>query len=343
MAKSFAELRAAQTNAVDSLKSKFDKAKNPGNQKREVLDDTYWSPNHVRGPEGTGYAKIRLLPAPPDGKGGIEPDVFVKYEDLNIKGPGGYYNERSRYHIDQKDPAVEYNKTIWQNESLTKEQKISKIAQKQEYYVVGALIVKDPNAPENEGKTFRWRIGRQIFNIINDTMFPNPETDPDKVPFNVFDPIEGATLTLRVTTKNITGKDGKTVAVPSYEKSTFDAPSPILGGDLDKFQEVWESQYSLQSEVTEDKCKSYDELKTQFDRALGLGKSGKQNFLDSDEPLNGKAQESTKNNKTLSQAIDDDIPDFDTGDSNDEPVKSTKQATSSSDDDEEDWFSKLKS
>lgn len=245
MAKTFAELRAAQTNVMDELKSKIDKAKGNNTSNRRTLDDTYWTPDHVRGPEGTGYAKLRLLPAPPDGKGGIEPDQFVKYSTFAIKGPGGWYNERSRQHIDNKDPAVAYNISVWQDESLTKDQKIKKIAQRTDKFICGVYVEKDPNKPENEGKVFRWEFGRQVLNVIEEAMFPNTEIDPDKKGIQVFDPENGATLILKIITKNITGKDGKTVAVPSYEKSEFATPAPMFGGDLDKFEDVWKKQLSL--------------------------------------------------------------------------------------------------
>ena len=56
----------------------------------------------------------------------------------------------------------------------------------------------------------------------------------------------------------------------NYDKSEFEAPSALLDDD-DRLEEIWNTEYSLKELVSDDKFKSYDDLKAKLDRVLGLG------------------------------------------------------------------------
>jgi len=56
----------------------------------------------------------------------------------------------------------------------------------------------------------------------------------------------------------------------NYDKSEFDTPVEFLGGDDKELEDVWNNQYQLNEFVSADNFKSYDELKTKFNRAIGL-------------------------------------------------------------------------
>jgi len=341
MAKSFAELRASQGNVMDKLKQKVDAAKRGTTRDPVLNDETFYTIKHVRGPDGTGVVKMRFLPAPPDGKGGMEDDPFIKYYEYVFKGPTGkWYNNKSRMTLGshESDPAYEYNGKIFADETLTKEQKKKKLLPRSEHYVANVLIEKDANAPENEGKVFRFRFGPMIFNIIDETMFPNQELYPDKEGINVFDPFEGASFYLRVTTKEIPdSRTGQLIKVPSYEKSSFGEKSSIVKNPED-FEEIWNRQYSLKELISPDKFKSYEELVKDFKAAMNAS------FLDTDEPLtaaepksnSAKSASKIEDNLSTEETLDDELP-WDTLDKKSETVEDTTFS-----DGDDDWFKNLK-
>ena len=64
----------------------------------------------------------------------------------------------------------------------------------------------------------------------------NPEFE-DETAVNLFDFWEGADLKLKI--RNVEG-------YRNYDKSEFAEPSPLLDGDDDKLEKVYESMFSLQ-------------------------------------------------------------------------------------------------
>lgn len=334
---SFASFRN-QNNDINSLREKFNKLN--GKTNNNQLDETYWTTDHVRGAEGKGEAVVRFLPAPPDGNGGQEPDNIVKYFQYSINKDGKWYINRGRNSINanEPDPANDYNKSIWARKDLTKDQKLKLLANRNIFYIANIYVVKDPNKPENEGKVFRWQFGPQIYNLINAQLFPEFETD---TPVNVFDPIEGADFNFRVITKSIPDRNtGQLRNVPSYENSKFSSPSARW--TIENFDDVWHRQYSLQSEVSEDKFSSYEDLKRQWDRVMG-------NPSDRDEDAEIPVQQSKKpieqksKPQTTAEAIDDELPWIDDDKSSDDlfTVEETKTDGAMSSDDIDDWFNNL--
>lgn len=338
---SYASFRK-QNNDLTNLRDKFNKL--DGKRDFSEFDDTYWTTTHVAGAEGSGEAVVRFLPAPPDGQGGQEPDNIVKYFSYSIRKNGKSYINRGRDTLgkDEADPAREYNNSIWARTDIDKEAKKKQLVNRADYYIGNILVIKDPNKPENEGKVFRWRFGRQIYNLINKQLFPEFETDK---PVNVFDPIEGANFHFRVVHKTIPDQvTGDPKKVPNYENSKFASPSQLCS--LDEFDKIWEQEYSLQSEIAEDKFRSYAELKQQFDRVMGLEAKS---FLDTDEPLTpikNASQEkslSSTEQKSTAEAIDDEVPWFNDDKEEEKPLEKFggNEETIESVDDTDDWFSKI--
>lgn len=339
---SYASFR--QNNDINTLKDKFSKL-NGKPSSDNTFDETYWTPKHVAGPEGTGEAILRFLPAPPDGNGGQEPDSIVKFFQFSINKNGKFYANRGRNTLgrDEADPANDYNMSIWARKDLTKDEKKKLLVNRSDYYIANIYVVKDPNKPENEGKVFRWQFGRQIYNLINEKLFPEFETDD---PVNVFDPEVGADFVLRIVPKTIPdSRTGELRQVPTYDKSKFKDPSKRWS--LEQFDAIWEQQHSLQSEIAEDKFKPYDELKKQFDRVMGI----KDETPVSEEPARREQPQRSKPDRVpAASSNDDDLP-WDTDDSpksfkeeiDDEiPFEtSTSTSTSNDDDDADSWFKDL--
>lgn len=338
-----------QNNDINNLREKFNKL-NGGGGNNNSLDDTYWTTKHIAGPDGKGEAIIRFLPAPPDGNGGQEPDNIVKYFKYAINRNGKWYINRGRNSLgaNEPDPANDYNRKIWSDKSLTKEQKKAKLVDRSENYVANIRVIKDPNMPEAEGKTFRFEFGRMIYNMINAQLFPEFETDK---PVNVFDPEEGADFVFRVTQKTIPDKNtGEMRKVPTYENSKFNAPSKRWDVESGEFDEIWNSEYSLQSEVAESKYKPYEELVKEFNRVMGYDQSA-----ESSEPTKTQKTEKSTTYNNKKAVVDDEIP-FDKFDSKEETksnddsppwdTEDQKEDSSSGDNSSaseeiDDWFASL--
>jgi len=80
----------------------------------------------------------------------------------------------------------------------------------------------------------------------------------DESPVNPFDFWEGANFKLKL--RMVDG-------YWNYDKSEFEAPSPLFDDD-DKLEETWKTQYPLSEFTSASNFKSYDELKKRLDMVL---------------------------------------------------------------------------
>lgn len=249
-------------------------------------DANFWRPEVDKA--GNGEAIIRFLPACKD-----EDVPFVRIWNHGFKGPtGSWYIENSLTTLGKDDPVSEYNTRLW-NSGEDDDKKQAREQKRKLTFISNVYIIKDKLNPQNEGKVFKFRYGKTIFDILNAVM--NPEFEGDE-PVNPFDFWEGANFRLRI--KNVEG-------YRNYLQSKFDAPSPLFEDD-DKMAEVWAQCHSLQELVAPDKFKSYEELKVRLNRVLGL-----------DKPVSGletKAPASKKTATAASQPVveddDDDLSTF---------------------------------
>ena len=243
---SFAKLKENRSKNIENLIGELEKTKQ---QNFSNGDDRIWKPE--RDKSGNGYAIIRFLP-PVDG----EDMPWVRLFSHGFQGPGGWYIENSLTTLNQKDPVSEYNTSLWNNGTDEGKEVARKQKRRLNYYS-NIYVVKDPANPSNEGEVFLYKYGKKIFDKVNDSL--NPEFQ-DETPVNPFDLWEGADFKLKIRTL-----DG----FVNYDRSEFDSPTPLLGGDDEKLEELWNKQYKLQELVAPDQFKSYDELKTKLDRILG--------------------------------------------------------------------------
>src|ERR1039457_4656138 len=115
------------------------------------------------------------------------------------------------------------------------------------YYITNVLVVRDPRQPENEGKVFLYKYGSKIMGKLMDAITP---PFPGAQPIDPFDEEEGANFRLRIVCKG---------GFPDYDRSTFDAPSPI--GSADMLESVLRQRRSLVAIIDPSQFKTYDELK----------------------------------------------------------------------------------
>jgi hypothetical protein len=247
MTSSFSALKQSRSSSFDKLNQQLQKLDNSTSNNN---NEDYWKLEVDKA--GNGYAIIRFLPAPQG-----EDLPFVRVFDHGFQGPGGWYIENSLTTIGQDDPVSEYNSQLW-NSGVDANKEIARKQKRRLSYHANIYVVKDPANPQNEGKVFKYKFGKKIFDKLNAAM--NPEFE-DETPLNPFDFWEGANFKLKAR-----NGDG---GYRTYEPSSFDAPSALLDDDAE-LEKVWQSQHSLQEIVDPKNFKSYSELKAKLYKVLAL-------------------------------------------------------------------------
>ncbi len=252
MAQSFAALKKSRSSSLSKLVTETAKINAPTEGSNE--DNRFWTPTVDKA--GNGYAVIRFLPEP---KGEDLP--WVRVFSHGFQGPSGkWYIENSLTTFNEKDPVSEYNSTLWNNGTEAGKEQARK-QKRRLSYIANIYVVKDPSNPENEGTVRLYKFGKKIFDKLNEKM--NPEFE-DETATNPFDFWEGADLKLKI--RNVEG-------YRNYDKSEFAEVSPLLDGDDDKLEKVYESMFSLQEFLDRKHFKTYNELQAKLDMVLGLSGS----------------------------------------------------------------------
>ena len=256
------------TNNLDKLLSAVKEDNKDPSEKKSYVDERLWKPELDT--SGNGYAVIRFLPA-------IEGEdlPWAKLFSHAFQGPTGqWYIENSRTTLGRgdigKDPASEYNSSLW-NSGVETDKEIARKQKRKLSYYSNIYVVSDSKNPHNEGKVFLFRYGKKIFDKLMAAMQPEFE---DESPINPFDFWKGANFKLKIR---------KVDGYWNYDKSEFEAPSAILDDDS-AIERIWKEQYSLADFTAPSNFKSYEELKTRLDAVLS-GKQVVSNQTVEDEPI----------------------------------------------------------
>lgn len=239
-------------NDLDRLATAIGKMKEPKGKGEYKEDTRFWRPKTDKA--GNGYAVIRFLPAAAlDGEAGMP---WISYFDHGFKGPNGkWYFENSLTTFNKDDPASQLNSLLWKTEDKDY-QDIARSQKRRLHYISNIYVVKDPGSPENEGKVFLFKYGKQIFDKVEEAMFP---PFPDKPKLNPFDFKEGMNFKLKI--RRLGG-------FANYALSEFENPAP-LAPDNDTLEKIWNQEYSVLDFLAQDKFKPYDTLKKNLDEVLG--------------------------------------------------------------------------
>ena len=278
-----------KSNSLDKLLNAVE-AENKPQEKKSYVDERLWKP--VLDKTGNGYAVIRFLPAV-DG----EDLPWAKVWNHAFQGPTGqWYIENSLTTLGNNDPVSEMNSAYW-NSGVESDKEIARRQKRKLQYFSNIYVVSDPKNPENEGKVFLFRFGKKIFDKCMEAMQPAFE---DENPVNPFDFWEGADFKLKIR---------KVDGYWNYDKSEFDAPSPIFKND-DEIEAVWKKQYPLVEFSAESNFKSYDELKKRLDTVLaGTTTVGNVTTLMEDEPIVSTPTVDTKEEPAPTPTVTEDDED----------------------------------
>lgn len=246
-----AELRKNRSALMDKV-NKALTATNDNSEKKE--DDRFWQP--TRGADGNGSAIIRFLP--PIGDDEL-PWVKVYSRAFKVEATGKWYinNDPSTIGRDD-DPVYHHCKALYAT-GLESDKKLASPMKRKTHYISNILVIKDPANPANEGKVKLFKYGKKIHEMIMNKAQPAFE-DEEKVYVDDID--AGANFRLRIRTV-----DG----YPNYDSSVFDSPSPLCGGDDDEIQKIIDQYFPLSEFIDPKNFKSAEQLKKEFDRAMGIG------------------------------------------------------------------------
>ena len=107
-----------------------------------------------------------------------------------------------------------------------------------------------------------------------------PEFADDQA-VNVFDFWQGANFKLKIR---------KVAGYINYDKSEFEEPSALLGGDDAKLEELWKKQHALKEFTNTENFKSYDELKAKMESVLKGGSENKAKTAEEMEEIEEEVQ-----------------------------------------------------
>jgi hypothetical protein len=292
--------------SLDKLRAAMESASGPAQgEKKSYNDDTMWKPELDK--TGNGFAVVRFLPTPEG-----EEMPWVSYFDHGFQGPGGWYIEKSLTTLNKQDPVSEYNSQLW-NTGIEANKEIARKQKRRLHYMSNVYVVSDPKNPDNEGKVFKYRYGKKIFEALKEAISPAFE---DEKAINPFD-LRGEGANFKIKIRKVDG-------YWNYDKSEFSDSAPLFE-DEDKLNEVVASMHSLSDVISPSEFKTYDELKEKFNRVLGL---------------TGATATST------AESVAEDMEEVPWSDVNKEPVAEAPVIQSASDDDSEDamdYFKKLAS
>jgi hypothetical protein len=246
----FSQLKKSSSTSLQNLNKKLEELSNKDYSKK---DENFWSLSVDEA--GNGFAVIRFLPAPA-GEGESE---FVKLWTHGFKGPGGWYIENSLTTLGQDDPVSEYNSKLWETELPANQEQARKQKRKLSF-ISNIYVVKDPKNPQNEGKVFKFKYGKKIFEKITESMADPVDGDEDVVAINPFDFWIGADFKL---------KQRKKDGWPNFDNSEFAAQSILGNFDDATLEAIYKQEFSLKEVVDPKNFKSYEDLKKRLNKVLG--------------------------------------------------------------------------
>jgi len=237
------------SSSLDKLRAAMETASPTGGEKKSFNDDTMWKPELDK--TGNGYAVVRFLPTPEG-----EEMPWVSYFDHGFQGPGGWYIEKSLTTLNKQDPVSEYNSTLW-NTGIEANKEIARKQKRRLHYVSNVYVISDPKNPDNEGKVFKYRFGKKIFEALKEAISPAFE---DETAINPFD-LRGEGANFKIKIRKVDG-------YWNYDKSEFEKPAPLFTDEA-KLNSTFSQVHSLSSVIAPSEFKTYEELKEKFERVIG--------------------------------------------------------------------------
>lgn len=264
---SFKDLKK-KSKDISKLTQEMEKLNKGGAE--SYKDDRFWKPELDQA--SNGFAVIRFLPVVEG-----EDIPWARVFSHGFQGKGGWLIENCPTTLGKKCPICEGNNELW-NSGNEDDKTVARDRKRKLSYVSNIMVVSDPKHPENEGKIFLFKYGKKIFDKLMEKIQPE---FPDDEPINIFDFWQGANFKLKIR---------KVAGYVNYDKSEFETPSALLGGEDAKLEELWKKQYALKEFTAAENFKSYDELKTKMDSVLKGGNDKKAKSAEEMEEMEAEAE-----------------------------------------------------
>jgi hypothetical protein len=207
---------------------------------------------------GNGQAVIRFLPSKNE-----EAAPFAILINHGFRKNNQWYIENcTSTHGDYDScPVCQY---LSKNDSYNTNNEEYKLLKRKTSYWANILVVKDPASPENEGKVFKYRFGKKIWDKINAMIAV--DTEMGETPVDVTCPFEGANFVLKV--KKVSG-------FSNYDESKFLGQSEIPNIEDESYQKFLEENSVDLTELTaKDKFKSFEDNLKKFEKVMGTAAMG---------------------------------------------------------------------
>lgn len=227
----------------------------------------------LRRKDEVGRATVRFLP---NLQGKLPfAKLYSRFVEVD-KSAKKYFVANDRETLgDEKDPAQEFHKALWNKYNETKDESWMNFAKKlrrRERYISLMYVVKDANDTTEltqTGLNYLYDYGPEIFTKFTEARKVEDEFGQKLTPVNPFSVgDDGADFGILLKTEG----EG-TKAMPRYTGSKFLDKGGLFGGDQSALKNMFEMNkdrfYDIHAEVAEDKFESYDEIVKRLIVAFG--------------------------------------------------------------------------
>jgi hypothetical protein len=237
----FKDFKAKQGELTDAIKKMAEKPKT------NYTDEREWK--FIKDGSGNANATLRFLPQQDLSKS----PVLLTFRHA-FQNEGRWFIEECPHTIGEKCPVCETSSGMWNSDEDTARQ-----YWRNKVYVANILVVDDEGEPENNGKVFLWKFGKQIYDIIMEAVQPE---DEDEEGVNVFDFDKGANFKFKCIQKG---------GFNNYQKSKFQTKcSAIKEAEQEA---VFNAIIDTDEFKAESLFKTYDEILKKFSGVIGINSS----------------------------------------------------------------------
>lgn len=222
-----------------------------GEQKQSYGDNRFYK--LPKNQDGVGAAIIRFLPDP---KMKLIQQLFKI--NVNTQSPKNgerrWYSDWSPQNVNLPDPFHDEWKKRWN----AGDKEGAKQFSRQTRYIANILVVKDPAAPENEGKVFLLEMSQSLKDIVADALMPSKADQAlGKEPVQLFNPLAGSNFKLA----SKKGSNGFITYEQSGPTNDASAPTAVFNSKEEALATIQEKCYELGDFLKPENYTSLAELK----------------------------------------------------------------------------------
>lgn len=258
---------------------------------KSFKDDRFWM---FTKQNGNAKAIVRFLPQKDSAK-----SPYVKTFKHSFQNPetNRWFIEDCPWTIKTPCPVCKYaSETYDEYKKLPSKYRPSKDT----WFITNILVIKDELCPENEGKVFLYKFGKEIFKKIESAV--KGDEDDEILPIKVFNMFEGHNFRFNVNEKEV---NGFSKPVNDYDKCRFEANPCPISEDEDEMEKVYNQIYDLSEFIDPEKFKSETELKEKLANFLVTEKKSILNELKEQKQIENK-KETIKEIKETDDSEDED-------------------------------------